>query len=881
MTISPARATKGLAIPLSETQRQQIGFNTENYQITHLLGQGGMAKVYLAEDIRLHRNVAIKILNPSSDLNNNLSNEQNQPPNGLTEARLLARFNHPNIVQLYDIVQKNGQTALIMEYLPGLTLAQVMREQVVSFNQKLQWLYQICLGLAAAHQMAIVHGDLKLANIMLGNNNAVKIADFGISESLIGQTKINSSGSGSPTTMSPEQLQHQPIDHHSDLFSLGIVACQLLTGSHPFGDDSSEIAQRIIHESPMDISNINPAISPNLAQLVNQLLAKNPQQRPDSSADVAQRLRQILIASTQQEILSEQTLIPSMVTQTTADNSSMTNRRFNVPAKPLALTMVLVLLMSIVIGWLMLQDLTPPMRYIVVLPPSYTSTNPEAKIQQTRLMATVDGAIRQRIINHPTLQLISRAEVAAVKGNLKQIGQATGATDIITTELDCHNNRCDITFSRLNGTTALVEQQQHWQALAESYTAIYQMGQLNFITLYPALEFEGLTQHPVSEPDYRRYLDLYQLIAFEGKSTQQTLEQLSELLTRSPYLLAGYSLYRKAAIALYNHNRDLTSLLQLQSLMQSAPPEYRYSVTQAMDAFWVANALGEMEQARQYLTLIEKRGASRPVLIGLQADWFRVNKQQNNAIEAYQTLLKLRPSTTLMHNLALSYWWVSDFDAAKQTLQQLLRIIPNHYRANQLLASIFLLEGDIEQAIVRYEKIIEGEAKSTDLSNLSLAYSLAGRHQQALTLAALAVKQSPTHPTWLLNLADAQWILGHKQQALAHYQQVITLHQGKTDVKSWLERAQAHVHQGDGTAAVKALHQAVKAAPDNAEVAFTAALVYSQLGENTSALAQVEASLSADIGVIWFNLPWFDGLCGTPEFSVMMRAAGNPQRCMH
>ena len=205
--------------------------------------------------------------------------------------------------------------------------------------------------------------------------------------------------------------------------------------------------------------------------------------------------------------------------------------------------------------------------------------------------------------------------------------------------------------------------------------------------------------------------------------------------------------------------------------------------------------------------------------------------------------------------------------------------MPKHYKGKQLLATAYLIQGDIRQAINAYEKVVESDAKSIDLSNLSIAYSLLGQRQKALSSAKLAVEKSPAHPTWILNLADALMLDGDVKPAQSRYQQVIALHQDKNDLKSWLERAQAYAHNDAGEAAVKALNKAKKLAPDSAEVAFIAALVYVTLDEQFSALTQVEEALNAGIGVVWFNLPWFDHLCHSAPFVQMMTDRDNSQRC--
>ncbi len=866
-----------MAEPLPVNTAWLASLAEAGYKIQQLIGQGGMASVYLAEDTRLERQVAIKLVEFGD----------HDPAEGLQEARLLARLNNPHIVQIHDVLAKDNCLALVMEYLKGQTLQQFHLEHVASLTQKLQWLYEISDGLAAAHHVGIVHCDLKLGNIVLSDKssdtnrdincdiNSAKIIDFGISqaESVLGHSDSTHS-QGTQITMSPEQLQFQPIDHRSDLFSLGILAWQLIAGEHPFGTGSAQqMARRMVDTAPMDAAHISPQLPTALVDLLNQLLQKSPQLRPDSTANVAQRFRQILIGLTQQEILDQQTVATEPLVSNAAEKTALR------PRVTTRLSILALLLVMVIVGVAFVVDYSAemPLRQIVVLRPDLKE-NSDTR-QQDLVANVVDDAIRQSIVNTPGMHLISQREVAAISAGIKAIGIATGATDIITTELDCNNSRCNVTFSRLSGADWVVQNRQYWPTPIENMLNLYGLTQTHFAKLYPEWAVADTKLQNVNEQDYLSYIELYQQVRTKAQSSEAVLSELKQVLVRSPYLFAGYGLFRETARKLHAQTKDSTYPAQVQALLQSAPPEYRYSVFQAVDLFWLAVDSGELEQAKNQLAVATQRGLDSSSLIELQAYWFQVSNQFADSIASYQQALKLRPSVTSRYNLALSYWWNSDLTQAKQQLLQVLAITADYKYATQLLASIYLLQGDVSSAVTSYQEIVAKNPQSIDLSNLSLAYALLGEDQKALKFATMAVEKSPGHPTWLLNLADAQAISGLTQQAQKNYQQVISLHQGKADLKSWLERAQAYVHTGADEAAVKALNAARKLAPQNGEVAFTGALVYTQLNEDMSAVTQVEEALNNGIGVIWFNLPWFDRLCDTPQFNRIMLTESNLQRC--
>lgn len=263
-----------------------------HYDIIEPLGRGGMGVVYLAKDSRLERNVAIKCLHP--DLFESHFIERFK-----REALLLAKLNHPYIVQIYDYVETPEQLALVMELVEGDHLKHHLKEHVVTLAQRLKWLVQISEGLAFAHEAGIIHRDLKPENILISKHLQAKISDLGIAKSYEINSTLTDHITGSYCAMSPEQASGLAVSFKSDLFSLGILAYQLLTGAHPFGNAGNKLQmmQRIITEPFTPLRQYNPDLAPDIIELIEQLLDKNPDNRPDNTHWVAtqfERLRLML-----------------------------------------------------------------------------------------------------------------------------------------------------------------------------------------------------------------------------------------------------------------------------------------------------------------------------------------------------------------------------------------------------------------------------------------------------------------------------------------------------------------------------------------------------------------------------------------------------------
>ncbi len=270
------------------------------YRIRALLGAGGMGEVYRGHDSRLDRAVALKRVHPDS------VNAERSRARFRREARLAARLNHPACVQIFDVVEYEGDDWLVMELIRGETLADTVRDRALAPNRVIEIGAEIAEGLAAAHEAGLVHRDLKLSNVMLTTTGEVKILDFGIAKQLTdgggaSVTTVSTTGVviGTVSAMSPEQATGKEVDHRSDLFSLGSLLYQMLTGVAPFGGGNAyETVSRICLEKEVPAHVRRPAVPIEASRLVGRLLEKEPARRPQSAAEVAKMARRAALALT-------------------------------------------------------------------------------------------------------------------------------------------------------------------------------------------------------------------------------------------------------------------------------------------------------------------------------------------------------------------------------------------------------------------------------------------------------------------------------------------------------------------------------------------------------------------------------------------------------
>ncbi len=266
-----------------------------HYLLTDKLGEGGMGVVYRAEDEKLGREVAIKVLHP------HLLQHENLKERFRREARMHAKIIHPNVVTLLSLYEDGEHMALVMEMIHGINLRQYLRDHPhISLVDILRISEAILGGLDAAHKLGMVHRDLKPANVLLSEDGSIKLMDFGLAKPSKGDDDLTQSGAtvGSFRYMAPEQILNQPVDARTDLYSFGILLYQMCTGKLPFdssgnGAGEFEIMEKQIRQDPVPPISLNPTLPKMLSDLIMDLLAKNIADRPASCDAVHQILLQI------------------------------------------------------------------------------------------------------------------------------------------------------------------------------------------------------------------------------------------------------------------------------------------------------------------------------------------------------------------------------------------------------------------------------------------------------------------------------------------------------------------------------------------------------------------------------------------------------------
>ena len=265
-----------------------IGKTISHYKILEKLGEGGMGVVYKAEDTKLDRFVALKFLPP------HLGQDEENKKRFIYEAKAASALDHPNICTIYEIDEtEDGRMFIAMACYEGASLKDRIEGGPLGIDETLDIAIQIAQGLAKAHSKEIIHRDIKPANVQITEDGTIKIVDFGLAK-LAGRTMLTKEGTtlGTIAYMSPEQTQGTEVDHCTDIWALGVVLYEMFSGEHPFkGDYEQAVMYSIMNEDPEPLRKVNPAVPPELEQIVNRSLQKKPEVRYSSAAEMLKDLQ--------------------------------------------------------------------------------------------------------------------------------------------------------------------------------------------------------------------------------------------------------------------------------------------------------------------------------------------------------------------------------------------------------------------------------------------------------------------------------------------------------------------------------------------------------------------------------------------------------------
>ncbi|WP_086933023.1 serine/threonine-protein kinase [Agarilytica rhodophyticola] len=843
------------------TVEQSIG----HYQLKNLLGAGGMGNVFLGYDPRLEREVAIKCVRLDSNIENGDSYLKK-------EAKVLAKLNHPNIVQLYDIVEQENQLALIMEYVKGVSFKDVIKSQDYTLKQALVWLSEISLGLHSAHQHKIIHRDLKPENILLNSENKVKIADFGIAKLINSENHSTHNILGSYIAFSPEQASGNKLDCQSDVFSLGIFAYLLLCRKHPFGDSSepANIISNILSGGVVPPDRENNNITKPIANLIVELLEKRPEDRPNNLQEVSQlffdsasqhndtKVFNVIATDTVIEKKDNSKSHTRIASSIYSDFTKVVTSQFNKP------TLFYSVFIAICILSTLLAFIFYPTKinnhYVAVVEPKLTSQMPLKK-EDYLVKSSVFNAFEQSIVTTQGLKLIPRFEISEVGQSPSEIGLQTGADSVLSSHIECFSRSCNITLVRLDAGDWSVLEQKQWSVLKDQLLNSHDISAQRAVGLFADAIAPASLNALVDEESYKKYIEIRYNIANTSNNPDSSLQDIATLIEYNPNYTPLYDLFRNVSLHAYTDSNDSKYLNALEQKLKRTPKTISSSQNIIFNWFEYYLAKGNYSLAQQQIQYLQDNYQNEVKVLEMQASLALEKGDYVAAINFLKKVLSYRKSRNVLYEMALAHWLQGDLNAAKHHIDALLDIAPEDYYGLSLKAGIALSEGNLTLAKNTYNTLLSISDDSDHYTNLGLVHLLLKEYDDAKALFIKALDKNPKHFTLQINVADVELLLGNKNIALSNYRKILATLTHPKDLEEMLVLPQAHAQLGDYEQAILALHKLIEHSPDDPNTAFTAALTYTLAGEYTSATVNIKKAIKFGMSPIWFTLPWFSPLC--------------------
>jgi eukaryotic-like serine/threonine-protein kinase len=810
-----------------------------NYRILGVAGSGGMGVVYRALDLRLDRVVALKFLPP--ELNSSLADKERF----LREARTASSLDHPNIGVIYGVEETgDGHTFIVMAFYEGASLAEYIRRGPLPEHQAVDIAAQMARGLAEAHSRGIVHRDIKPSNVMLTASGLIKIVDFGLAHAVTAQTASIAGISGTVAYMSPEQAQGHAVDQRCDIWALGVVLAEMLTGVNPFhGDTVPSVLFNVLNEAPQHIGSLDPALQP----VIYRALTKDAARRYGSCAEFLSDLED---ASAKLSPGKEAAKVTDKLTTPSSRSSRETalTRRAREGAsssvwKPAAsgfkplLAVGGGLLVLVVLGavtWLApalhrrvanLIAGAPKQKHIAVLPFDSIGSNPENAALTDGLMDSLAGRLSNLDIGNQSLWVVPNSEVRRRKVSnpsdaLKELGanlvvkgsvQRDGSDTHLTVDL------IDTNSLRQVGSAEVEDKVGDLSTLEDE--AVSKLAKLMDVSVTAdAPRKSGGRSNPAAYEDYLTALGYMQRYDKPG-NLELAIAALNNAIKTDPQFALGYAQLGEA---------------------------YRLRYTVDQNPAWLTEAEANCRKSIQ----LDNRIPETYVTLGRIHD---STGKLDLALAEFQQALSLNArDASALTGLAHAYEHAGRNAEAEAAFQKAAVMRPDDWDSYDSLAKYLQRQRKYSEAIAQYQHALELTPDNAQvLLNLGGAYVDSGDARN-LPLAESALKRSielsPSYGAYA-NLGYLLYQEHRYKEAIEATQQALTLNSGNYLVWDNLREAFEWLSDAPGAQSAAARERplildALKLNPQDASAHSVYADICARFGPRDQAEPHIQTALA-------------------------------------
>lgn len=525
-------------------------------------------------------------------------------------------------------------------------------------------------------------------------------------------------------------------------------------------------------------------------------------------------------------------------------------------------------------GWTWWQSIPEPLAVAVLAPKVGTV---DGSVDSALVASAIRGALTAGLLSYEAVSLTPADQVDVLEGSSAALARALAVDEVVVADFDCAQQMCQVSLSRVAGDSGNVVWGANFPSRADDLLVLHAAVEQNFRRGYAERRVsQGAADLEVRAEDYRTFLELERdHETTRALSSEEILGELSKLHLTSPRFLDAYLLEAIVAIRRFYDTRDPalfdTALHACRTAREMAPADLRPLSLLAS----VARDAGDLELWQEALDRLKDLTVGDPGTLALEALLREKTGDQVVALRTMREAARLRPSWQMLRELGMMEYRNGDVPAARASLEAARELVPEHLVVLSELAQIELLSGDPHRAVAHYEALVEQSPGVGHLANLGVSYFLLERYADAAPVFRRALQKAPGSPPLLLNLADAEQLLGREDAAKLLYQKVVESLAEDAFGASWQGKtigAQAQAHLGEVELAVAACQEALRLAPDNPQVALEVAMVYALIGEHASALVNVERALRGGVDPRWFRFPWFGSLRQTPRFQQLVEA---------
>lgn len=858
------------------------------YRIEKLLGRGGMGEVFLAFDERLERRVALKRVRADTGGDPRLRERFRR------EARAAARLSHPAIVQVHDILEDGSGDCIVLEYVEGETLAASLATGLPEPGLALRLAREIVDGLAHAHGQGLLHRDLKTENVILTPDSHAKILDFGLAKQVATsggeESSLTAHGAvlGTLRSMSPEQALGRELDERSDLFSLGVLLYELLTGLSPFrATNGPETLDRVLNHDPPALARVRKDMPAELSELVASLLAKDRAARPGSALEVARRLERAAAQMPSQP--PGASVLPTGLSELPTAGHDQAPWVGELPApsrgsrwdrRAMSWGLVGIVITAAVL-WLLGRGPGAPLR-IVVPPPEVAGSAGE------RLDLVASGILSAILSTLSALEGAAPLEPSQLGGAERspaELARSSAAEEVLLASVAAEGEMARVSLKRVQGSDGRVLWAQTFQvpAGARDLPLLADAVELHLRHAYPEHPPRpGTPDLDARAEDYLAFLEVKRRVDAGQTPWQPELEHLEQVAARSPRFLEAWLLGSRVALNLFQGTRETPYLERARRMAGAARALAPGDPRPLVESFRLTLAAEQPAEGRAILAELDKLLPGDPELLVLRARLAEALGQTEQAFDHLRTAVARAPS---WRNL----YWLADLEArngriaeARGHLEELLGRSPGNFFALERLAGMELLAGDLARAERLYLELLELAPQRSHYTNLGLARFLLGRYPEAVSAYRKALELDPDHVVVLLNLADAETALDNRPEATRLYEMALEGLERQAaaaalSARDRMIQAQCLARLGSSGEAVEITQRTLQQNPEDPEILYLASVVYALVGDRSSALLNARLARAKGTQPRWFSIAAFDALRDDPELRRLLETPSSQE----